>query len=218
MQLMNTAFLLISSIINKIDSEIKIINSIFNFNSEENKMILRKNSFKEFKKEFCKKNNKKVYFSNKNQIYDLKQIDCNDNKSKNNLILKDNENNNNISYLNISDYKKSTDGQNYKINIDKNKNSNSFEKKNRNEIINKNKSGIVKEILKKNNNDINKDYYKEYNDHINLNFFNYFCCIKNNNIYKNIELFNLGNFYYRKKMDIVHVFSLLTIVEDFIKL
>ena len=119
MQLMNTAFLLLSSIINKIDSEIKIINSIFNFNLKENKMILRLNSFKEFKKEFSKKDIKKVNFSNKNQIYYLKQSDSYENKSKNNLILKDN--NNNISSLNISDYKKSTDGQNFVINIEKKK-------------------------------------------------------------------------------------------------
>jgi len=217
MQLMNTAFLLISSIINKIDSEIKIINSIFNFNFKENKMILRLNSFKEFKKEFYKKNNKKVFFSTKDQIYNLKQIDYYDNKSKNNLILKDNDNINNISSLNISDYKKSTDGQNCVIKIDKNRNSISFEKNDKNVIINKNKSLISKEILKNKNNDINKDYYKDYNDHINLNFFNYFCCIKNTSIYKNIELYNLGNTFYRKKMDIVQVFSLLSIVEDFIK-
>ena len=215
MQLMNTAFLLLSSIINKIDSEIKIINSIFNFNLKENKMILRLNSFKEFKKEFSKKDIKKVNFSNKNQIYYLKQSDSYENKSKNNLILKDN--NNNISSLNISDYKKSTDGQNFVINIEKKKNSISFDKKDNNIIINKKKSAIFKEILKKKNNAKNKDYYKEYNDHIHLNFFNYFCCIKNTNIYKNIELYNLGNFYYRKKMDIVQVFSLLSIVEDFIK-
>ena len=215
MQLMNTAFLLLSSIINKIDSEIKIINSIFNFNLKENKMVLRLNSFKEFKKEFSKKDIKKVNFSNKNQIYYLKQSDSYENKSKNNLILKDN--NNNISSLNISDYKKSTDGQNFVINIEKKKNSISFDKNDNNIIINKKKSGIFKEILKKKNNAKNKDYYKEYNDHIHLNFFNYFCCIKNTNIYKNIELYNLGNFYYRKKMDIVQVFSLLSIVEDFIK-
>ena len=215
MQLMNTAFLLLSSIINKIDSEIKIINSIFNFNLKENKMVLRLNSFKEFKKEFSKKDIKKVNFSNKNQIYYLKQSDSYENKSKNNLILKDN--NNNISSLNISDYKKSTDGQNFVIKKKKKKNSISFDKKDNNIIINKKKSAIFKEILKKKNNAKNKDYYKEYNDHIHLNFFNYFCCIKNTNIYKNIELYNLGNFYYRKKMDIVQVFSLLSIVEDFIK-
>ena len=47
MQLMNTVFLLISSIITKIDSKIKIINSIFDFNVKDNKMIMKMSSFKE---------------------------------------------------------------------------------------------------------------------------------------------------------------------------
>ena len=41
MQLMNTVFLLISLLINKLDAELKIINSIFNFNIKENKFILK---------------------------------------------------------------------------------------------------------------------------------------------------------------------------------
>ena len=53
-------------------------------------MIIKVPSFKEFKKEFSKKDIKKVNFSNKNQIYYLKQSDSYENKSKNNLILKDN--------------------------------------------------------------------------------------------------------------------------------
>ena len=34
---------------------------------------------------------------------------------------------------------------------------------------------------------------------------------------KQIRLYNKGNYFYRKKMDIVHVFTLLSLVEDFIK-
>ena len=41
MQLMNTVFLLISLLVNKIDSELKIINSIFNFDLKKNKIILK---------------------------------------------------------------------------------------------------------------------------------------------------------------------------------
>jgi len=219
MQLMNTAFLLASSIFNKIDSEIKIINSIFDFNLKENKMILRLASFKEFKKEFNSKNSKKINFSTRNHLSDIKQIDNYDNKSKNNLIFKDKDNIN-ISSLNISDFKKSTAGQNCIINTDKNKNIVSFEnckKHSNNLIILKRGYGLRTENLDKNNNDVNTTYNREYNDHINLNIFSYFFCIKNPNIYKNIELYHLGNSYYRKRMDIVQVFSLLSIVEDFIK-
>ena len=218
MQLMNTVFLLVSSIINKIDSEIKIINSIFDFNLKENKMILRLPSFKEFKKEFNIKNSKKFNFSTKNQLSDIRHFDNYDNKSKNNLIIKDKDNIN-ISSLNISDNNKSTSGQKCVINIDKTKNIVSFEncpKYSKNYIIHK-RDSVNKQTIQKNNNDLNTTYNREYNDHIQLNIFNYFFCIKNPNIYKNIELYKLGNSYYRKKMDIVQVFSLLSIVEDFIK-
>ena len=46
MQLMYTVFLLIAISINKIDSELKIINSIFNFNFKQNKMVLKLKSLK----------------------------------------------------------------------------------------------------------------------------------------------------------------------------
>ena len=219
MQLMNTVFLLVSSIFNKMDSEIKIINSIFNFNLKENKMILRLSSFKQFKKEFNAKSNKKINFSTKNHLSNIKPIDNYDNKSKNNLILNDKDNVN-MSSLNISDYKKSTDDQKCIVNIDKNRNIISFEnckKKSKNVVIHKRDYGYSKEMIEKSNNDINTTYNMEYNDHIELNIFSYFFCIKNPNIYKNIELYHLGNSFYRKKMDIVQVFSLLSIVEDFIK-
>ena len=219
MQLMNTVFLLVSSIFNKMDSEIKIINSIFNFNLKENKMILRLSSFKQFKKEFNAKSNKKINFSTKNHLSNIKPIDNYDNKSKNNLILNDKDNVN-MSSLNISDYKKSTDDQKCIVNIDKNRNIISFEnckKKSKNVVIHKRDYGYSKEMIEKSNNDINTTYNMEYNDHIELNIFSYFFCIKNPNIYKNIELYHLGNSFYRKKMDIVQVFSLLSIVEYFIK-
>ena len=219
MQLMNTVFLLISSVFNKIDSEIKIINSIFRFNLKENKMILRLTSFKEFKKDLNSKSKKKNKFSNKKILSDIKPNDIYDNKSKINLILKDKDNIN-ITSFNISDYQKKNDDQNCIINIDKNKNIIFFEnnkKKSENFIIHKQDYGYNKEMIEKNNNDINANYHREYNDHINLNIFSYFFCIKNPNVYKNIELYNLGNSFYRKKMDIVQVFNLLSIVEDFIK-
>ena len=44
MQLMNTVFVILSLMMNKIDSELKIINSIFNFNLKKNKMSLKINS------------------------------------------------------------------------------------------------------------------------------------------------------------------------------
>jgi hypothetical protein len=43
MQLMNTAFILLSIIINKFDLELKILNSIFKFNLKKKKIILKLN-------------------------------------------------------------------------------------------------------------------------------------------------------------------------------
>ena len=54
---------------------------------------------------------------------------------------------------------------------------------------------------------------KDYNDYLNLNLFDYACSNKNSKQYK---LFNLGNSFYRKKMDIVHVFTIISIIEKII--
>ena len=226
MQLMNTVFLLVSSIITKIDSEIKIINSIFNFNVKEKKMIIKMPSFKEFNKEINLNALPNGCSTSKNIKYNKKQNDF-DNKSKNNLILKE-DNFNNISSLNNSENKRSNESQNYVIKIDKNKNIVSFGNCNR---IPKSENFDEKE--KKLNMKINKNIFdksdifnlwnknlkdnNEYNEHINLNIFHYFCCAKNSKIYKNIELFNFGNAYFRQKLDIVRVFTILSIIEDFIK-
>jgi len=226
MQLMNTVFLLISSIITKIDSEIKIINSIFNFNAKDKKMIMKMSSFKEFNKEINLGSLQTGCTTCKNVIYNKKQIAF-DNRSKNNLILKE-DNFNNISSLNNSENKRSNESQNCIIKIDKNKNIVSFENCNKipkseniDEKEKKLNMKISKNILDKSDiyNLRNKSMkaYNEYNEHINLNIFHYFCCIKNSKIYKNIELFNFGNAYFRQKLDIVRVFTILSIIEDLIK-
>ena len=226
MQLMNTVFLLISSIITKIDSEIKIINSIFDFNAKDKKMIMKMSSFKEFNKEINLGSLQTGCTTCKNVIYNKKQIAF-DNRSKNNLILKE-DNFNNISSLNNSENKRSNESQNCIIKIDKNKNIVSFENCNKipkseniDEKEKKLNMKISKNILDKSDiyNLRNKSMkaYNEYNEHINLNIFHYFCCIKNSKIYKNIELFNFGNAYFRQKLDIVRVFTILSIIEDLIK-
>ena len=57
----------------------------------------------------------------------------------------------------------------------------------------------------------------EFYDKIDFGIFDFFCCWKNSRKYNHIQLFNEGNNLYRKQMDIVHVFTLLLILEDIIK-
>ena len=217
MQLMNTVFLLITSIINRIYSELKIINSIFNFNIKDNKMVLKLKTFKESSKILNPKNLRNFAItSSKRLTKDLiKQTEV-DNKSKNNLIINDFSN---ISSLNFSDNKKN-EIKNYSIKVNKNKNS--YENS-------KNENDKSEEPIKKLNirgsfhksffSDIIKEEYsnKEIEERIDLNLFDFFCFCKNSKKSNHIKLYNKGNDFYRKKMDIVHVFTLLSIFEDIIK-
>ena len=214
MQLINTIFLLITTIINKIDSEIKIINSIFNFNLKDNKMVLRLSSFKDFNSSGILKNNDKTtLFSSKKSINDLKYPEM-DNRSKNNLILKKGENNNNISLLNISsisDNKKVCESQNCVVKIDNEKNIIYFE--NINKTAEKSSIGKNKNIEEFISYSGKKDT-KDLNDQINLNIISYFCRIGNPKKNRLIKLYKKGNSFYREKMDIVRVFILQLILEN----
>lgn len=88
---------------NKLHSELKILNGIFSFNLKKNKVILKFQTFKASNfKENSNNNSKNKYliFSSKKSINDLKSVEK-DNKSNNNLIFKDNELGNITSNLNI---------------------------------------------------------------------------------------------------------------------
>ena len=50
-----------------------------------------------------------------------------------------------------------------------------------------------------------------------INIFDYICPKNNAKKKKQIKLYHKGNIFYRQKMDVVHVFTLLSIIEDFIK-
>jgi hypothetical protein len=223
MQIIYTFFLLITSIINKLNNEIKIINSIFDFNLKEKKMILKLKSIKEFNQNIGIKINNNLEYSPDNKLKTKKQEFGN--KSKNNLIIEEN-NIYNISPMNISDNKKINENQNYIIKINNKKNfigfGNSNSNKSINEISNCLGSGIKlnKDNLDKCFFDIdNKDEstYKNYKDHIKLSLIDYLCSRKNSKKYKYIELYNKSNTFFKKKIDIVRVFTLLSIVEDKLK-
>ena len=212
MQLMNTVFLLISSLINKLNSEIKIINSIFKFNVKENKMILKLQSLKD--SNFIANLKQKKNLSNKKLVIDDIKPNESENKSKNNLILKDNDNNN-LSSLNPK--------ENYIIKVNKNKNKkipleDSKISNTKPEIDNRINFQIIKDNFRKNILDLydkdNND--KDFKDTISFNIFDQYCLRKKSKKYKFLELFKKGKLYYRRKMDIAHVFTLLSIIEDFV--
>ena len=223
MQLMNTIFMLISSFFNNLNSELKIINSIFKFNVNENKMILKLQSLKESNFISNLKNKKNMSFKLKKPFDDIKQFEY-ENKSKINLIIKDNDICN-ASALKLSDNKNNNENKNLVFKNRGNKNILFEDSK-----IDKTKSENEKSKNEENSIQINKDNFpkniydlynkgnntKDYNDTINFNIFEYFCFSKKSKKYKYIKLYKKGNLFYRKKMDITHVFTLLSIVEDFI--
>ena len=193
MQLMYTIFTLLSLLINKFYSELKIINSIFNFNLKENKMTLK------FK--YLDFDSIKLLSYNKNLIF----------TSQKSLNGFNNNLNNNFSNLSLNN-------SNNKIINESHNNKLRFSNK---MIFNFDKSKV--KTVKINNNFpkynvyINDDDKKKvivFKDKININLFEFFFCYrKNEKTKKNIELYKLGVAFFRKIMDIVHVFTLLLITE-----
>ena len=213
MQLLNTVFLLITSIFNNMNSQLKIINSLFNFNLKQNKVILKFETLKKhaFTNDFrC---NGRLIFSSKKSFDNFKPIEI-DNKSKNNLIMKENEFGNISSGINISENRRN-ESQNFSIKLNK-KISIPYESSKVNEIKQNNirDSPFIFNMEKPQKNSFNilrkETNLNDFNDYINLNILNFLCSSKNS---KTFNLFNSGKSFYRKKMDIVHVFTLNSMIE-----
>ena len=219
MQLMNTIFLLLTSIVNRLNSQLKIINSIFNFNLKKNKVILKFHTLKESNIIINSKSNKYLRFTSKKYMDNSKQLE-NENRSRNNLILKENDFNNMAPAINIikNENHNNTVRINQKINIFRNESSKAESIKGNN-IIKENSLRFNNENLQKNNFDKfeikNEEIHniKDFNDHMNLSFFDFFNCNKKKS--KQYRLFLSGNRFFKKKMDIVHVFTIITISEKF---
>ena len=168
--------------------------------------------------------NKNVIFTFKSPFNKTNQFEC-ENKSKNYLILKDLEPN--TSFPNITTHnKRFTEMQN----MSNNRNIISYESSKNESIKSRNDKlkielnsnyfsrDNLQRIIQEMNNKDNNSYANANKDNINLSIFDYLFSRKNAKKKKQIKLYNKGNYFYRKKMDIVHVFTLLSIVEDFIKI
>ena len=223
MQLMNTVFLLIASLVNKLNFELQIINSIFNFDLKDNRIILKLHSLKDLNKNAEKIKKKNSIFSSKKSVQDKQSIGSG-NKSNINLVIK--EKDLSISDLNISCNKINHEQKISGIKLDKTDNFNPSENQSINiysqksKMENKAKNNNLN-LINKFNFDIIKTKEKENskytNEKINLNVLDYFCVSKNSKRYQYILLYNKSNRFYRKKIDIVHVFSLLSFIEEYIK-
>ena len=226
MQLMNTAFVLLSLMMNKIDSELKIINSIFNFNLRKNKMSLKINSLI-LLSSMTVNNNK-----NKNSLRHKKTLQLESNLSNNNLLIK--KNSNTISPMNIYSNKQIIRSPNNNVtnnNINNNNNSNKIisfasyiENKNKSlgskvhfkndEYLNNNPSfgDITPKINLAMNGKARKSII-EYKENINLTLLDYFCPCGEKRKKRMIELYLFANSFYRRRMDIVNVFTHLILTE-----
>ena len=210
MQLMNTIFLLVSLLINRLDAELKILNGIFNFNLKENKVSLKYQTlnslFHSKDANFVK--NIELNTSYKNKGSNSKDSDINDNNNSNlYLILKNNNNKNQENHLNKNKNMKILEESKNKENSNINKN------KNEENEVQYQKDNIKKiNNIKKNDNNNNK-IPKGYIDHLNLNCFNRFYFRKDAKKRKIVQLFNLSSIFYRKRMDIVISFSRSFLIE-----
>ena len=227
MQLMNTIFLLISSFINRLYSDIKIINSIFNFNIKENKMIIKFKSLKEFNHTAISKKVNSIFYSSR--LVNSTRHES-ENKSKNNLIIKEKEYPD-ITALNISKNNKIIDNSNISIKIYKKDNTTPFEdskidsSKSKKEERNNNEKSVHFNIdnLRKslfyteNNKEKTSVNSQDFKDHINIYIYDYLCFGKKYKRYNYIQLYKKGKNFYRKKIDIVYIFTFLTFLEKFIK-
>ena len=229
MQLASTIMTLISFIINKTIPELKILNSIFNFNLKDKKLSMKIQNLKELNYT----NN--IYYPFQNQNYDdigkkkknkfnHKNKDNNNNcVSKNSLMGFENKNDNISSVINSLNNK----SKNLLVKIEKEKEKDN-DKDNNNNNIQLNATNISLYIDKKekqnNNMDFNKNYIyhvggfypkqlivlnekekenniiKQYVNKINFNLFDYYCFRKITRKKNDIELFNIGLTLYKKKI------------------
>ena len=225
MQLIYTLFSILALFLNKLNVELKIINSIFNFDIEKKKMALKHQSLRDFDSVAIPRYNKNLIFSSRRSVKSSRKS-SNIDRSQNYEIS-----NKNISsiFKRFND-RRIDDSQSSKMEISRSKNSNihslnlhNIKKANQRNSISKNgeiidysKVNLPKLNLptiainsqKESNNNL-----KQFNEKIDLNLFDYFFRKKNLLIKRKIELYKLGINFYKKRMDLIHVFTLLLITE-----
>ena len=237
MQLIATLFKIMTFLINKLNYELKMVNSLFNIYQEKKEIMLKykfQKTLNNDKKGFTLYRNKKNSFSPISGNYIIKGMD------------------NNINRLNLNDYfihsinldnkmnnfKEITESQKNKINISEDIKYKSDDKSKESSIIsdNKNKSkinllnlGINFNSININSNHIlnrhgykNNNIFDESNDikstDIKMNIFYYYCFSRCNNNRGEINLLNLAVSFYKKKMDIIYLFYIILFIERILEI
>ena len=216
MQLMSTVFSILSLLVNKIGPEIKILNGIFNFNIKKNKMMMKIHSLKDFTIINFQRKSKETIFSSNQEIinhrkdfkdqyiYNKKSI-LKDKNDKDESILPITIINNRYEETspNNQEKRKKISKDNLRISLVMNKSKSN---------TNKNKSICSQHKLYLDEPEIEKKE-KELIESIHFNLFDYYCLRKLSSKKKEIELFNKGSSLYRRRMDIINVFTLLLLTE-----
>ena len=213
MQLISTIFTLLSILVNKLGPEIKILNGIFNFNVKENKMIMKIKSLKDFNLSNstnnliinksinkCEKKDSKKKINNNLNRKSFIEIDKNESIIPITIINNKHEETNKVEINNRN--KSPIENIRYSLSIDK---------------INKDKS-LKNRSYKRSSAQyrialIDKDENKEFSSPIKFNLFDYYCLKNFTNKKREIELFDIGSSLYRKRMDVINIFTLLLLTE-----
>ena len=211
MKLLSTMFTLISLIKNKLNLELKIMNELFFFNIKENKMTMKIRDIKDFTAikniDYMKNSYKRTsLFLKKNYIIKSSNALSVLNKP-NNITIGNNINQNNKNYFPM------------------NRHSNILQDKNKNLDCSKSglKSLIQKEVYSRPykvcsnlNKTVEPNLTENSNINININLLDYYCFGKICEKSKPLELFEIAVSLYRKRMDIVNVFTILLLTEKII--
>ena len=236
MQLISTIFTLMALLSNRLTPELKIMNGIFNFNFNQQKMMMKIHTIKDLNFiDFSPKDCNYIYFpsqkgfslkkqnlnqiNNKNKNYNsLIEIDKNNNDNSSSIILK--INNNDELFNQKKEIRKGfnkTIVGNTKISVFLDQKINytkdiAYKKENNNLKINPYSKKINNiSIINQKNNNINS--IQEFNEKININLFQYYCFGKTDKKRKEISLFKSGISLYKKTMDIINVFTFLLLIE-----
>ena len=219
MQLITTLFTILSLLSKKIIPEIKVLNGIFNFNLKQQKMMMKINTMKDFYCSTSRRMNNYIYFPKKNTFTQKKKMNTNiNNISKTNLIdnISNNENNSlNFIGLNNKENKNNQekDSAQNNITVDFSK---SKDKKFKTE---KNKPHIYNFFTRFRNSSLfqyNSHNNYDFNDIIHFNLFHY-CCSKFTKKAREINLFKLGITFYKKRMDVINIFTFLLLLEKYME-